>query len=239
MLKLNQIKIDAKQEQNLFLAVSKKLKIDKNQIEKVDILKKAIDARDKQKVCYVYNLCVSLKGDLESKFKNLKYEAEKESLNFSKKTIKKRPLIVGFGPAGMFSALCFARMGFKPIVIEQGKNVEQRKQDVQNFWNNRILNKYSNVQFGEGGAGTFSDGKLNTNLNNNYCKMILNEFVKFGADKDISLNWAAEPASADSDTDKPGIMTVPNIFLSSSITVSVVAVPTSRTTIGASAIAAA
>ena len=188
MLKLDQIKIDAKQEQNLFLAVSKKLKIDKNQIEKVDILKKAIDARDKQKVCYVYNLCACLKNNLETKFEHLKYQPQQKNLTFAPKTIKKRPIVVGFGPAGMFCALCFARMGLNPIVIEQGKSVEKRKQDVQNFWQKRELNKYSNVQFGEGGAGTFSDGKLNTNLNNIYCKIILNEFVHFGADKDILIS---------------------------------------------------
>jgi len=85
----------------------------------------------------------------------------------------------------MFSALALARMGLKPIVIEQGKQVEEREKDINEFWGKGKLNPFSNVQFGEGGAGTFSDGKLNTNLNNLYCKKILNEFVHFGAPQEI------------------------------------------------------
>ena len=83
----------------------------------------------------------------------------------------KKFVIVGFGPSGMFAALCLARMGLKPLIIEQGKMVDEREKDVLSFWETGNINKYSNVQFGEGGAGTFSDGKLNTNLNNEYCKI--------------------------------------------------------------------
>ena len=86
----------------------------------------------------------------------------------------------------MFGALTLARMGLKPIIVEQGKQVEEREKDVNNFWQNRILNKYSNVQFGECGAGTFSDGKLNSNLKNEYCKIVTQELYKFGAPKEIT-----------------------------------------------------
>ena len=188
MIKLDQIKINVQKEQDLKFHVCKKLKIDKNDIESIIILKKSVDARDKQNVVWVYSLGVCLKNNLENKFKSLKYIYEQKLFCYNKKSIEKRPIVVGFGPAGMFCALALARMGFNPIVIEQGKNVDDREKDVNNFWQNRIVNKYSNVQFGEGGAGTFSDGKLNTNLNNQICKTILNEFVHFGADKDILIN---------------------------------------------------
>ena len=77
-------------------------------------------------------------------------------------------------------------MGLKPIIIEQGKCVEERQKDVEEFWNKGKLNKYSNVQFGEGGAGTFSDGKLNSNISNTYTKKVINELYNFGAPKEIT-----------------------------------------------------
>ena len=123
---------------------------------------------------------------MENKFNNLKYEKFAKKLEFDKKKSDKKFVVVGFGPSGMFAALTLARMGLNPIIIEQGKEVEEREKDIKNFFENRIINKYSNVQFGEGGAGTFSDGKLNSNLNNDYCKMVINEFYKFGAPKEIT-----------------------------------------------------
>ena len=86
----------------------------------------------------------------------------------------------------MFAGLALAKMGLKPLIIEQGKMVDEREKDVEEFWTSRKLNKYSNVQFGEGGAGTFSDGKLNTNLNNDYCKSVIEELAFFGAPKEIT-----------------------------------------------------
>ena len=97
----------------------------------------------------------------------------------------KEPIVVGFGPSGMFAALKLAMSGLKPIVLEQGKSVDERQQDVDLFWNERKLNKFSNVQFGEGGAGTFSDGKLASNVSNEYTKTCINEFILNGAPEDI------------------------------------------------------
>lgn len=94
-------------------------------------------------------------------------------------------MIVGAGPAGLFAGLVFVSNGIKPIIIEQGKKVEDRKKDVEEFLKTGKLNSYSNVQFGEGGAGTFSDGKLTTGINNKFCENVLNEFVKFGAPEEI------------------------------------------------------
>ena len=96
-----------------------------------------------------------------------------------------RPVVVGFGPSGMFMALKLAKCGYKPIVIEQGDSVDQRLAKVENFWKTGKLDIYSNVHFGEGGAGTFSDGKLNSNVSNEYCKIVTNELIINGANKEI------------------------------------------------------
>ena len=123
---------------------------------------------------------------MEVKFQNLEFKKFDKKLEFDQKQTAKKFVVVGFGPSGMFTALTLARMGLKPIIIEQGKEVDEREKDIKHFFENRVLNKYSNVQFGEGGAGTFSDGKLNSNLNNDYCKMVINEFYRFGAPKEIT-----------------------------------------------------
>ncbi len=102
-----------------------------------------------------------------------------------------RPLVVGFGPAGMFAALILARAGYRPIVIERGAPVEERALDVETFWNGGALSPESNVQFGEGGAGTFSDGKLNTGTKDGRAGFVLREFVKAGAPEEIL--WQAKP----------------------------------------------
>lgn len=186
MIKLEQIKMPIDFNENMIkIACAKQLKINVNQIKSLEIIKQAIDARKKPNVIYVLNVALELEGDLEEEFTDLKFENTKKLFEYKKKTSKQSPVVVGFGPAGMFCALALARMGLNPIVIEQGKEVPEREKDVEEFWNNRKLNKHSNMQFGEGGAGTFSDGKLNTNLNNEYCKMIQNEFYHFGAPKEV------------------------------------------------------
>lgn len=172
-------------QQNIFEEVSKKLKIFTKDILEVEILKSSIDARKKPNVKIILSIGAILKKDLENNFCDLKFEKDTSTLEYDTKFAKKRPIVVGFGPAGMFCALCLARMRLNPLVIEQGKCVEERSQDVEEFWNNRKLNEFSNVQFGEGGAGTFSDGKLNTNIHNAYCRKVLNEFQHFGAPKEI------------------------------------------------------
>ena len=108
-------------------------------------------------------------------------------INLGEKILKNRPVIIGAGPAGLFCAYILTIAGFCPIVFERGKKIEERKKDVVSFWDTGILNPKSNVQFGEGGAGTFSDGKLNTSVKdpmgrNNF---VLETFVKFGAQENI------------------------------------------------------
>ena len=186
MLKLDQINLPINYlQEDIKSQICKNLKIKDKDISSFEILKLSIDARKKPNVKYVASIGVYLKNGLEKRFANLIYTKFIKTLNFEQKNIDKRIYVIGFGPSGMFAALSLARMGLKPIIIEQGKKVDEREKDVLEFWDTRRLNKYSNVQFGEGGAGTFSDGKLNTNLNNDYCKMVINEFIAFGAPKEI------------------------------------------------------
>lgn len=186
MIKVEQIQVGLScNEGEIKTACAKKLKIKQSDIESIVLLKKSIDARRKPKINYILNVGLNLKNNLENKFAESKFDLDRSGLSYQKKSCPLPPVIVGFGPSGMFAGLALARMGFNPIIIEQGKCVEEREKDVLEFWNNRKLNRYSNVQFGEGGAGTFSDGKLNSNVNNIYCKKVLNELYHFGAPEEI------------------------------------------------------
>ncbi len=147
------------------------------------ILSKSIDARNKQEVCLVYQLLVDTKE--KPKGRGIEpYHKEKVSIDYP---IWKgvAPVIVGFGPAGMFAALYLARCKANPIIIERGSRIEQRVQEVEKFLKTKVIEPNSNVQFGEGGAGAFSDGKLTTNVKNPYVRFIFEEFYKHGAKEDI------------------------------------------------------
>lgn len=165
----------------------KKYKINLSDVENNEIYKASIDARNKNDICYIYTIDVKLKNNI--KILNAKKVDIHEKGASLKQTVKRkstfRPVIIGSGPAGLFCSLVLAYNGLKPILIEQGKCVEERQKDIEKFLENKKLNITSNVQFGEGGAGTFSDGKLTTGINSIYCKSILEEFVKYGAPKEI------------------------------------------------------
>ncbi len=148
------------------------------------ILLKSIDARNKSSVFYLYNVMVDTNKKLVGK--NItEYTPKLTELEYPNYDHKDRPIIVGFGPSGMFSALYLARCGAKPIVIERGSKVEERKERIDDFLKNKVLSNNTNVQFGEGGAGTFSDGKLVTNVKDKLINFILYEFYKHGAKEDI------------------------------------------------------
>lgn len=184
MLKINNIKMQIESTKN---DLKNKLeKLLKNEIKEIKILKKSIDARNKNNIFYVYSVGVELKN--KAKEKTLNYEKIDYKINgikFEKLGKKTKPIVVGFGPSGMFFALCLAKMGQNPIVIEQGEDIDLRQKSVKEFWKYGKLNKFSNVQFGEGGAGTFSDGKLNTNVNNEFCKMAIEELYLHNAPEEI------------------------------------------------------
>lgn len=188
MIRISDLKIyeNISDEDVLNIAI-KKYKISREYIKEWHISKKSIDARKKDDVHFSYSIDISLVDEnnlLKNKniSKVVDVEYPKFEINLNKSV---RPVIIGSGPSGLFAALTFVQNGYKPIVIEQGECVEKRKQSVDNFINNGILNTHSNVQFGEGGAGTFSDGKLTTNINSPYCKKVLEEFVRFGAPEQI------------------------------------------------------
>ena len=184
MLRLENIKIyeDLTEEEILILAC-KKYKLDFKKVEKYNIYKKSIDARNKDNIFYNYTIDVKYSEPVEN-IKEVFEEVFELNIEVKRKN-EPRPVIIGAGPAGLFCALVLVENGVKPIIIEQGKNVEDRKNDVDEFTINGKLNRFSNVQFGEGGAGSFSDGKLTTGVNNPLGRFVLNRFVKFGAPEQI------------------------------------------------------
>lgn len=196
-VKLENIKIRQDLTDNEVLQnACKKFNILQESVIDYKIVKKSIDARDKSDIFYNYSIVVSLSESfkVENLLKNknaslIKTEVTKPVIlnnELAERCNDMNPVIIGAGPAGLFCALTLIKNGIKPTIIEQGKTVEARQKDVELFLKERILNTSSNVQFGEGGAGTFSDGKLTTNLHNPLCKNVIETFVKFGAPEEIS-----------------------------------------------------
>ena len=185
---LTEIKVDFNySEKELFKAIQKKYNLFENEIESYEIIKESIDSRRKPNIFKNLNIAVAVKNKAINKIAKCNdVVVDHSGLCYDKIKFNGRsPIVVGFGPAGMFAGLALALAGFKPIVLEQGKSVDERQKDVDKFWNDRVLNKYSNIQFGEGGAGTFSDGKLASNVCNAYTKKVINEFILCGAPSEI------------------------------------------------------
>ena len=193
MIKITQLKLPVghKQEE-LEKKVSSMLKISPEKIRKIEIFKRSLDAR-KKPLMYNYQVGVFTEGEekLVKKLKNkdvtmgslVEYKFPKSG----EEKLKHPPVIIGAGPAGLFCAYLLAKAGYEPIVLERGQSVEERKAMVDHFWETGELNPQSNVQFGEGGAGTFSDGKLNTLVKDQFgrSRFVLKTFVQFGATDDI------------------------------------------------------
>lgn len=185
MLRLENIKIyEDLSDEDVVKKACQKYKIDYNKIEKYSIYKKSIDARNKSDIFYNYTIDIKYNGFISRNIKIVEEEIFDLKINNNRKSTA-RPVIIGAGPAGLFCALTLVNNGIKPIVIEQGKKVEERKKDIDIFLETGKLNTNSNVQFGEGGAGTFSDGKLTTGVNSPLCRFVLNKFVEFGAPNQI------------------------------------------------------
>ena len=166
-------------------AASQKMETDE-EVSVTKILSKSLDLKNKEQFYYMVSLVVSIDDSFPNKQKFPVY-AETKEVNREKANSTERPIIVGFGPAGMFAALELIDHGFKPFIFERGKKIEERSVDVQRFIKERELNPESNIQFGEGGAGSYSDGKLFSRRNNNtsYVNRVLRTFVKFGAPPEI------------------------------------------------------
>ena len=185
MLRINNIKIRKDStEHEVFEIAIKKHHIPKDDILNWHIAKKSIDARKKDDVHYSYSIDIEVKN--EKKYKKLEKIKKLELPNITNhKNFTSRPVIIGAGPAGLFAALTLVQNHIEPIIIEQGQPVEKRKESVAIFQKTGKLDTASNVQFGEGGAGTFSDGKLTTGIHSPFCQKVLEDFVYFGAPKQI------------------------------------------------------
>ena len=167
------------------------LRISNSKIRQVKIVRRSVDARKKPDVKIIYTIDVAVDGSENKVLKNsgckraavapVSYYKAPKPMPAS----EKRPVVVGFGPAGMFAALILAMAGQKPLVLERGDDAQTRHDKVEKFWQTGQLDTRSNVQFGEGGAGTFSDGKLNTGVNNVRIGWVLEQFVKAGAREEI------------------------------------------------------
>ena len=171
-------------DEKLFEKVIKKYKINKRDIVSITIIRKSVDCRKKDNIHFSYSFALELRN--EEKYTYLKKYNQPEIKIENHRDSKYSPIIIGAGPAGLFCALTMVENGITPIIVEQGEMVDQRLKTVQAYKDDASqFNCYSNVQFGEGGAGTFSDGKLTTNVNSPLINMVLNYFVKFSAPKEI------------------------------------------------------
>ncbi len=189
MIRVQDMKLNLEEDlSQLPIKVTKKLKIMPSDIIKWQIFKEAIDARKKEEIKLVYTVDIETKKE-ESLLKKFPYLKTADPSYVcppkGERMMHHAPVVVGSGPCGLFAALLLAQQGFKPIVIERGKCVEERVKDVESFWKSGVFDSKSNVQFGEGGAGTFSDGKLTTQIKNKRCHKVLEEMVKHGAPEEI------------------------------------------------------
>lgn len=198
MIRLTQIKLPIRhKEEELVNAIAKALRLPAQKIMDYRIIRKSIDAR-KNEIKYIYTVDVTLSLDPKEKETVIISRCHNENVTLAKteqynfepigeEPFAHRPVVVGTGPAGLFTAYLLAKNGYQPLVLERGYEVRKRVEAVENFWKTNELNPDCNVQFGEGGAGTFSDGKLNTlvkDANNRY-RLVMETFVQLGAPSDI------------------------------------------------------
>ncbi len=169
------------------------LRVKPSDVVSAQIAKTSIDARKREQICLVHTVALSLKGDEKAvvdRFRSpqIKYVQKQElTVEYGDKALESPIVIIGFGPAGMMCALTLALHGYKPIVFERGSDVDTRVDKVNSFWQSGVLDSETNVQFGEGGAGTFSDGKLTTRISDYRCNHVIEQFIKHGAPEEIAI----------------------------------------------------
>ncbi|AMN49660.1 NAD(P)/FAD-dependent oxidoreductase [Psychrobacter sp. P2G3] len=198
MIRLTEIKLPLNHAHgDLTTAIMTKLKISAEQMASFVMFKRGYDARNKRNIQLIYTLDITLTDSDLTNDLLVQFESDNHvkatpdtSYNYvgqAPEDLTERPVVIGFGPCGLLAGLTLAQMGFKPIIIERGNEVRQRTKDTFGFWRQRKLNTESNVQFGEGGAGTFSDGKLYSQVKdpNHYGRKVMTEFVKAGAPEEI------------------------------------------------------
>ncbi len=195
MLRLTNVKLPLNhQPEELEQAILATLNITAEQLTSFSIFKRGYDARKKSNIILMYTLDVATTKNAEliaehAKNQNIKASPDTryKFVGQAPENLTERPVVIGMGPCGLFAGLLLAQMGFKPIILERGKEVRQRTKDTFGFWRKKILNTESNVQFGEGGAGTFSDGKLYSQVKDpkHYSRKVLHEFVDAGAPDEI------------------------------------------------------
>ncbi|MPQ43330.1 NAD(P)/FAD-dependent oxidoreductase [Clostridium tarantellae] len=190
-IRVNNITLSVDDDINLIKnKVAKKLRLPLSEVNNIKIIKESIDARKKSMI--KFNYCVDIEHEDESKIvakvndRDVKIETlVLDELVSGNENLNHRPVVIGLGPAGLFAALLLAKKGYRPLVFERGEDVENRTKTVEKFWKTGVLNTESNVQFGEGGAGAFSDGKLTTRIKDTRCDFILEALVKGGAPEEI------------------------------------------------------
>lgn len=195
MLRLTEIKLSLDHtEDDLKAAIFKRLDITPMEFVSHSVFKRAYDARKRSSIHFIYTIDVEVKNEATvlKRFKSTPHVKPAPDMNYrfvaqAPSELKSRPIVIGMGPCGIFAGLLLAQMGFRPIILERGKAVRERTQDTWGLWRKGQLDTESNVQFGEGGAGTFSDGKLHSQIKDpkHYGRKVIIEFVKAGAPEEI------------------------------------------------------
>lgn len=194
MIRVNEVKLSIDEDMKVIKnKIAKQLRINPQEIIDYTIFKESIDARKRNEISFVYIVDVNVANEdkILSRNKSLRKSPDTGYNNVESgyKEMENPPVIIGSGPAGIFTALILAKRGYNPILLERGQDVETRTCDVEKFWKNGELNIESNVQFGEGGAGTFSDGKLTTRSKDMRSRKALEEFVLAGAPEEILYSY--------------------------------------------------